>query len=144
MKQKILEFYNELDKAVDRAVWLQFKHRLTRTRFVVYDGPESNYAVSDLKTAQQMGMAHHFYPLVKSYKNLSYDKLKSISDDWSKLVHWEELLGKFTVMEGELLRFIINYQIPVEKLIRQELASRGFDQNQQWVGFDAAKEIWLK
>ena len=142
MKQNILEFYDQLDKAIDRAVWLQFEHRNTKRKFVVYDGPEDNFAVSDLQTAVEMEMDSHFYSLPDSYFNLSHERLDAIAKDTDMLQHWEELLGKFSVMEGELLRFIIRFQIPVEKLICHELSSRGFDQNNQWVGFEASKKIW--
>lgn len=142
MKQSILEFYNDLDKAIDRAVWLQFEYRNTGKKFVVYDGYEDNYAVSDLLTAQEMEMDNHFYPLAENYKNLSYERLEAIAKDSDMLQHWEDLLGRFATMEGELLRFILHYRIPLEKLIRHELANRGFDKNHQWVGFDASKEIW--
>ena len=142
MKQNILEFYDQMDKAIDRAVWLQFEHRNAERKFVVYDGPEDNFAVSNLQTALKMEMDSHFYPLPDSYNNLSYEKLQTIAKDSNSLQHWEELLGKFSVMEGELLCFIIRYQIPVEKLIRHELANRGFDHNNQWVGFENAEELW--
>lgn len=142
MKQNILEFYEELDKAIDRAVWLQFEHRNAKRKFVVYDGPEDNFAVSDLQMAKEMEMDSHFYPLPDSYNNLSYEKLEAIAKDSDMLEHWDNLLGKFSVMEGELLRFIIRFQIPVEKLIRHELINRGFDHNNQWVGFENSKEIW--
>jgi CRISPR/Cas system CMR-associated protein Cmr3 (group 5 of RAMP superfamily) len=142
MKQNTMEFYDDLNNAIDRAVWLQFQYRNQERYFVVYDGPEDNFVVSDLLTAQEMELDNHFYPLANSYKNLSYERLEAIAKDSDMLEHWENLLGKFSVMEGELLRFIIRFQIPVEKLIRHELVNRGFDQNNQWVGFDASKDIW--
>lgn len=142
MKQNNLELYSDLDQAIDRAVWLQFENRSTGKKFVVYDGPADNYAVSDLQTAQEMEMDTHFYSLPDSYFNLSHERLDAIAKDTDMLQHWEELLGKFSVMEGELLRFIIRFQIPVEKLICHELSNRGFDQNNQWVGFKASKKIW--
>lgn len=143
MKQKIIEYYSTLDKAVDRAVWLQFKHRITNEKFVVYQDSNNDYIVSDLKTVKEMESTPYCYPLVESYTDLSYERLNSLIKDEKMLKHWEELLGKFSVMEGELLRFIIQYQIPVDKIIRHELGTRGFDQNQQWVGFEESREIWL-
>ena len=47
-------------------------------------------------------------------------------------------------MDGALLCFVLHTKLPLEKLIRYELASRGYDQNMNWVGFEKAKEIWLK
>lgn len=142
MKQNILEFYDELNNAIDRAVWLQFQYRNQERNFVVYDGPEDNFVVSDLLTAQEMELDNHFYPLPDNYKNLSYERLEAIAKESYILEHWENLLGKFSVMEAELLRFMVLYQIPVEKLIRHQLANRGFDHNNHWVGFENSKEIW--
>lgn len=140
MKQNILEFYNNLDKARDRALWLEFEHRNVPKQFVVFDGPEENFAVADLQTAEDI--THQYYSLPENYQHLSYGDLKGISGDPEMLKHWEEILGKFSVMEGELLRFILEYQIPLEKIIRHELGSRGFDRNNQWVGFEKSREIW--
>lgn len=142
MKQNMLEFCDNLNDAIDRAVWLQFEHRNEGQEFVVYDGPTGNYAISDLQTANQMEMELHFYPLPDSYRNLSYKRLQAISKNLDMLKHWEDLLGKFMVMEGELLRFMLRYQIPLEKIIRHELSTRGFDENNRWVGFDASRKIW--
>jgi hypothetical protein len=50
----------------------------------------------------------------------------------------------FSIANGELLRFILAYNIPLEKLIRYSLSARGYDKNQHWVGFNKAKEIWLQ
>ncbi len=144
MKQSYLEFYDNLDKARDRALWLEFEHRNIPKQFVVFDGPEDNFAVADMTTAEEMEVSHHYYSLPESYEHLSYGDLKAISKDTEMLPHWEELLGKFAVMEGELLRYILQYHIPLEKIIRYELANRGFDENHQWIGFEKAEEIWLK
>jgi hypothetical protein len=47
-------------------------------------------------------------------------------------------------MDGKILRYILYAKIPLEKLIRFELAGRGFDENHRWVGFEKAHEIWLQ
>lgn len=142
MKENILEFYDDFDKAIDRAAWLQFQCREAGTKFVVYDGPNEDFAVSDLQTADDMEMVARSYSIVGSYNDLSYEQLEAISKDSEPLEHWEELLGRFSVMEGEILRFILQYKIPVEKIIRHELGNRGFDHNNKWVGFEASKELW--
>ena len=141
MKQSILEFYDNLDKARDRALWLEFEHRNSSKQFVVFDGRENNFAVAEL-SAEEMQAPQQYYSLPENYLHLSYGDLKGISGDPEMLEHWESILGKFSVMEGELLRFILEYQIPLEKIIRHELGCRGFDRNNQWVGFEKSREIW--
>ncbi len=63
--------------------------------------------------------------------------------DEDPLPFWEELTGVFAIMDGELLRYILHSKIPLEKLIRFELAARGFDKNHRWVGFSKSFKIWL-
>ena len=141
MKQSILEFYSNLDKARDRALWLEFEHRNIPKHFVVFDGPENNFAVADLQTAEGMEITNQYYSLPENYQHLSYGDLKGIAGDPEMLSHFEELLGKFSVMEGNLLKFILKYQLPLEKIIRHELGCRGFDDN-NWVGFDESEKCW--
>ncbi|GGG24911.1 hypothetical protein GCM10011344_26950 [Dokdonia pacifica] len=52
--------------------------------------------------------------------------------------------GTFGTLNGELLRFILVNNIPLEKPIRYSLSARGYDKEMKWVGFNNAKEIWLK
>ena len=145
MKQSILEFYDNLDKARDRALWLEFEHRNVPKQFVVFDGPEdnNNYFVADIQTAQEMEITHQYYSLPENYQHWTYGDLKGIAGDPEMLSHFEELLGKFSVMEGNLLKFILKYQLPLEKIIRHELACRGFDEN-NWVGFQESEKYWMK
>jgi hypothetical protein len=67
-----------------------------------------------------------------------------MGQDTDLLSHWESLLGTFSVMEGELLRFILAYKIPLEKIVRHELGNRGFDHNSEWIGFKASEKLWNK
>lgn len=142
MKQSILEFYDNLDKARDRALWLEFEHRNTPKQFVVFDGPEDDFAVADLQTAEEMEITHQYYSLPENYHHWTYGDLKGISGDPEMLEHWENILGKFSVVEGELLRFILKYQVPLDKIIRHELGCRGFDADNKWIGFTESEKIW--
>ena len=69
---------------------------------------------------------------------------QGIFADRNPLWFWEELKGMFSTANGELLRYILAYDIPLEKLIRYSLSARGYDKEMQWVGFNKAKEIWLE
>lgn len=144
MKQSFLEFYDNLDKARDRALWLEFEYRNIPKQFVVFDGPEDNYAVADLQTAEEMDIARHYYSLPENYQHRTFGDLKGIAGDPEMLEHWENILGKFSVMEGELLKFILKYQVPLDKIIRHELGCRGFDADNRWIGFSESEKIWQK
>lgn len=82
--------------------------------------------------------------LPKDYSEITYRHLDSIRQDEDPLPHWESITGMLAVMDGEILRFILNNRVPLDRLIRHELALRGFDENHRWCGFDKAREIWLK
>lgn len=44
--------------------------------------------------------------------------------DDSPLPHWETIFGMLSTTNGEILRYILAYNIPLEKLIQHELAMR--------------------
>jgi hypothetical protein len=67
--------------------------------------------------------------LPKDYSKITYDDIRHIKMQYDPLRHWEDLTGTFAVMNGKLLRFLLHTKIPLEKLIRHELASRGYDKN---------------
>ena len=145
MKQSILEFYSNLDKARDRALWLEFEHRNLPNpkQFVVFDGAEDNsYAVADIQTFEELEITNSYYSLPENYQHWTYGDLKGIAGDPEMLEHWENLLGKFSVMEGDLLKFILKYQVPLEKIIRHELGCRGFDADNRWIGFTESEKVW--
>lgn len=141
--------YNYLDefdseqKAIDHAIYLNFKYRIANITFGVIHGPEDNWAVCEEATAQEMDMTF-LNNLPKDYSEITYEHLDSIRQDEDPLPHWESITGMLAVMDGEILRFILNNRVPLDRLIRHELALRGFDKNHRWCGFDKAREIWLK
>ncbi|MCQ4138792.1 hypothetical protein [Chryseobacterium sp. EO14] len=141
--EPFIEYYEEQQKAIDQAVWLNFKHRIQNQHFGVLDAPEDQFAVANQLMLEDLEMEFH-YPLPEDYTKMSFEQIQKIRSDEDPLSHWENLVGMFSVADGELLRFILKHKIQLKKIIRYELASRGHDENHQWVGFDKAKEIWLK
>ncbi|MCW3159670.1 hypothetical protein [Chryseobacterium oryctis] len=141
-QEPFIEHFDDLTKAMDFAVWKNFENRMKKEQFGVLDAPEENYAV--VNQAMLMDLEMEFqYPLPEDYDWIDYNKIRTIRMDYDPLSHWEELTGAFSVMNGELLRFILKFDVPLKKFIRYELASRGYDENHQWVGFDKAEEIWF-
>ena len=140
--KQLMDFFDNIDKGHDHALWLNFKYRIAKISFGVIHGPDDNFAVVEEATAQEMEMS--FIPnLPKDYCSMSYDHIRHIKMDEDPLRHWESLNGTFAIMDGELLRFILAGKIPLEKFIRAELAARGYDKDHRWCGFEKAEEIWL-
>lgn len=60
---------------------------------------------------------------------MTYDDIRHIKMQYDPLRYWEDLTETFSAMDGELLCFLIHTKISLEKLIRHELAGRGYDEN---------------
>lgn len=138
-----LDLFDSKQKAIDHCMYLNFKYRIANIRFGVLNGPDNNWAVCEEATAQEMDM-EFLNVLPKDYSEMSYDDIRHIRMDQEPLPHWGSIIGLFSVADGEILRYILLAKIPLEKLVRHELASRGYDKDHRWCGFDKAREIWLE
>ena len=136
-----LDIFDTEEKAINHAMWLNFKYRIAGITFGVIPGPKRNFAVCEQATLEEMGSSF-LDILPKDYGKLSYRKLDVIRQDEEQLPHWESIIGMVSVMNGEILRFILETKLPLERIIRHELALRGFDKNHRWCGFNKAREIW--
>lgn len=142
-KDNYLDTFESKEKAIQHAIWLNFKYRIAKIRFGVIEYPKRKWSVLEEATSKEMDIPF-LEILTQDYSNMDYNEIRHIKMDYDPLPHWEELTGIFTVIDGELLRFMLHSKIPLEKLIRYELASRGYDENHKWIGFDKAEEIWLE
>ena len=129
-------------KAIDHALWLNFKHRVFEEYYMVTKDVKGYYFVIPENLSKVKN--HKRIDLPMDYSNLTYDDLRAIGSAEDPLSHWEDIRGMFSTMNGEILRFILKMKIPLERFIRNELANRGYDEDHNWVGFDKADEIWLK
>jgi hypothetical protein len=135
--------FNNKQKAIDHSIWLNFKYRISRIRFGVLHRPDNNWAVCEEATAQEMEI-EFLDILPKDYSEMTYDDIRHIRMDSDSLPSWDKIIGLFSIANGEILRFILQAKIPLERLIRHELAGRGYDENHRWIGFGKASDIWLK
>lgn len=134
--------YRYREKALLFALWLNFEHRLKNDQFGMLRGQDGSYLVvpTDHPTFQD----ESFEKLPKSLKKLGYDEIQALAMDDDPLTIFEDIQGMFSTMQGEHLRFILKYQIPLERFIRYELSCRGYDMDNRWCGFEKAKMVWLK
>ena len=145
MMEKIsdLENYPSKQKAIDRALWLNFKHRLANYyRFGVM--PDNNCGYHVVSNHHESFEESKVVELTDGYSDMTYSDIENIRTDSEQLHQWEEIAGMFTVIDGEILRFILAANVPLEKFIRYELACRGHDKDHRWCGFEKAREIWLE
>ncbi|MDI1256724.1 MAG: hypothetical protein PSV16_11550 [Flavobacterium sp.] len=140
MESQAMQHHNSLQKAIDIAMWMNFKYRTQKRSYaVMQDKKSKQYYV-----VQQQGKKKTLNPLPTDYSGMSYQQIQDIRSELDPLHHWEEIMGMVSSVHGELLRFILSHNIPLERIIRYELAARGHDENHNWVGYDNAKDIWLK
>lgn len=137
-----IDIFDTSQKAIDFALWQNFLHRAENRTFGVISGPDDDYIVTS--EATRIKIKETFIGVApKDYEKMEYGHIESIKNDHNPLRHLEEICGVFSTVSGEFLRFILYSKLPIEKWIRYELASRGYDENMLWVGFDRAKDIWL-
>lgn len=129
-------------KAIDQAAWFNFEHRTSNQKYGVIQSSKGDYFV--LPTDHVSFEGETFEKLPSDYSGITYDHIRSIGMDEDPLYHFDEICGMFSVIHGEILRYILEAKIPLEKFIRFELANRGYDKDHKWVGFEKAEEIWLK
>ncbi|MCK8479040.1 hypothetical protein [Psychroserpens algicola] len=138
-----LDFFDSKEKAIHHAIWLNFKYRIAKIKFGVINGPENNWAVLEEATSMELEMP--FLDILhEDYSEISYDVIRHIKMDNNPLPHLESIIGIFSTVDGELLRFMVQTKFPLEKLVRHELAGRGYDEDHRWCGFEKGEEIWLK
>lgn len=135
-----MERQKNKQKAIDIAMYQNASYRFDNNYGVVESG-HGDYII--IQTDNETFHDADFETLPKDYSNMSYQHIKGIVMDVDPLHHWEELKGAFSLMNGEQLRFLLNLKVPLDKFIRFELANRGYDENFNWVGFEASEKIWL-
>ena len=138
----MMQLFEDKEKEVQHAIWLTFDNRVEGIQY----GVEKNFTdlwavvkVSDIKKENP-----YITETIGDYSHMSYDMIRKLRSDNDPAPPWEELMGAFSVLNGEILRYILHAKIPLEKLIRYELAARGYDENHNWCGFEKAEEFWLK
>jgi len=141
LKNSDVTVFEDKQKAIHSCIWENFVHRAIGTKFCVVAHPNNKWAVCKESFALDMEFIQEI--ISNDYTSLSYDEISHIRMDKNPLLAWEEIAGMFSIADVNILRFILHSKIPLEKLIRYELAARGHDKNINWVGFEKAKEIWL-
>jgi len=129
-------------KAIDFAIWQNFTHRLEGKQFGAIQSVEGDFFI--VSPSHPSFIGEEFEPLPTDYLKMSFKEIRNIFTDMEPISHFDQIKGMVSVMDGEILRFILKYNVPLEKFIRYELASRGYDENHLWCGFEKAEEIWLK
>lgn len=128
-------------KAIDLALWQNHSYRYEDNYGVVLSS-QGDYLV--VQTDHPTFETSAFESLPKDYSKMDYNYIQQLSMDETPLYHWKSIMEALHGLHGEVLQFILSSKLPLEKFIRYELACREYDREFEWVGFEKAKEIWLK
>lgn len=140
MKQRI---FNNQFKAIDTAKWLNFIDRNDTFTYAVCSHGKHEFRVTEIYIGKRKPSAY-LDILPADYGQMSYDHIGSIYSDVDPLPHMEDIKGMFSILNNQILLFILQEKIPLEKFLKKELASRGYDNHNIFVGFKAAEKLWLK
>jgi len=141
MDEELQEPQVSYDRAIDIALWMTFKYRMDNRIYGIQWLRKSNqHQVVELENRRRKTLLE--FP--QNYSDMDYTRISTIHFDKNPLPHWEEIRAIFSSVHGETLRFLLSYEVPLEKLIRFALASRGCDMDGQWIGYEKAYEVWLK
>ncbi len=143
MENSYLDLFSDRQKAIDHALWLNFKYRIANIKFGIIHGPKNDRAVCEQATANETEQTF-MNVMPQDHSKMSYRDIRHIRLDREPLPHWEAIAGMFSVADGEILRYLLHAKVPIEMFIRHELAARGYDKDHRWCGFDKAEKIWLE
>ena len=76
------------------------------------------------------------------YRDMGYGAIHDIRCDADSLDHWEQVAGMVSVVDSEILRFLIICRVPIEKFMRHEPVIRGGGEYGNSVRFERTDEIW--
>lgn len=128
-------------KAIDTAKWANFIERTNDN--VVCSKGKGKFEVKAINPTRRLpSMWLNIVP--DTYAKMDYDHISYIYGDSDPLQHMEAIRSLFSLATNQVLRFILAEHIPLEKFIRMELASRGRDHQDDFVGHEWAKKVWLK
>lgn len=141
MESEALKPQNSEQRAIDIAVWMNFRNESPNKTYEVIKLKKSKgYKVVKVKSKNKS----RFITRPTDYSEMTYEQIKQICEDLNPLDHWDAIIGLFCSTNLELLQFIIIHNVPLEKLIRYSLSQSGYDKNKLFVCSDKAQRIWLK
>lgn len=129
------------EDAIQYAIWLNFKYRLGNTSFGVIQIDQEEYRIIDKVDAKEaeLNFTEH---LPDNYEMLTFDQIELIRES-NVLPHFENLKEFTSNLDIELLMFLTLKNFPMEKWLRYELASRGYDENLIYIGDRQARKKWI-
>ncbi len=134
-----MERFPDKQKAIDLALWQNHNHRFNDTYGVAHS-TQGDYVVTPI--TQPLSIHSEFVKLPKDFSKLNLKHLQKVYMDENPLHFWEEIRGMFSGVHGETLRFILSAKIPLKTILRYELATRGYDEIFNYIGYEKALALW--
>lgn len=130
-------------KAGDAAYWNNFTHQHDKDfePVGVVHGADDNFVLLPLSELKEMEIP--LLEMPKDYKSFGYPHMQAIKIDRDPLKHWSDIFGAFSVIPTQYLMFIQESKLPLEQIVKYELAARGIGKKGKWIGFDQAERLWF-
>lgn len=130
-------------KAIDLAKWLNFIDGNKSYTYEICRHGNHQFRVTEIDLTKKKPSTW-LDILPANYAQMSYEHLASVYSDVDPLSHMDDIRGMFCTLNNQILLFILQEKLPLKKFIRKELASRGYDNHNTFIGFKAAEKLWLK
>ena len=114
-----MDKFTDKQKAIDLALWRNYNHR-DDDNYGVFETTKGEYNVCQTDDTKYANAT--FLALPKDHSEMDYEHIQNIRTDYDPLNHWEEITGMLSVAHGEVLRYILFANVPLERFIRYELA----------------------
>ncbi len=139
---KVILHFSDFIKALNTAIWLNFKHQAEgEGRFSIIDGPSGEFTVVSHDILEDFENPS-VIPHDDHYEGIDPEVAHYIRHDPEPMDHWQEIIDMISMMDGDILRFILYTDLPLNTFIKEELAGRGYDDRGNWIGFEQSKALW--
>lgn len=138
----VIHHSSDFIEALNTAIWLNFKHQaLGEGLFSIMDGPNDVFSVVSRDVLEDFENPS-VIPHDNHYEGMDPEVAHYIRHHPQPMEHWQEIIDMISSMDGDILRFILYTDIPLNTLIKEELAGRGYDNLGIWIGFEQSKALW--
>ena len=141
-KSKLKHFYS-LKEAQFFALYKSFVHRLREEIFVAIPSYKGQYTVVLKADALERGCTV-YEPAPDHFTKLSIQEIEDLIIEENPIEPFRELNNALSIISPEILSFMIQKNLPLEKFVQMYLVIKGYNKLGQMVDYDVAKMDWTE
>ena len=136
-------YYATLDDATVAYHFETFKYRRAGLVFCVIPMEDGLYAVTEKDKAEELGWKNVLHPDSElNFESLNFDRLDEIYDNNRRPHFWDQLERTLSMVDRDLLIFIIQTQFPIEQFIRHYLMRQSVNTDNRIISKVQARILW--